>query len=562
MKSMALGVNDIFELIKVCQDFDSKFAGNDIVDLFAQILGISKISYRIFFNEVSIESSVIYNAENATLGEEFDFTRVASNDRLIMLKVIRFADAEPLSSENNYNLQIFGETVMSGICVKNLVKAYENAKYYDSLTQLTNVTFFLNYLDKLLESGNTENYSVACVNIKNCGAINRIFGSDITDRIIRDFAQDSLDLFDSSNYELISRLSSDSFIMVVLTSNVEGIMNSMNNSEVSVELNGDIVEYSVNIRAGVVSLASNVRKSSDIIHLAENALVYSRLPDNPDIYYINGDGSPNGNKSFIYLSEITHGLKSNQFLVYFKPVYIRDESTGVLELCGAESVLRWRKDGRLVDPYSLVTSTTGNSNILRDMDDFLFRKTCEMIKMWDDEGIDVVPINIHISSFDYFNTAFADNLIRSVDRSNISRDKIILEFDEASFHGHYDEMKVAAQKFDKAGIRICIADYGKSTTSVTMLSDFDYQYLKISPELINSTSSRDNLIIESLITLAHKLGYEVICTDPDNEDVVTKSALYGCRYFEGDLFDKALSERFFKRRLTNNLDPLSNPISE
>lgn len=547
---MAIGVNDIFDLIKVCQDFDNKFAGNDTVELFAHILGISKISYRIFFNDVSIESAVIYNADNATSGEEVDFTRITSNDRLIMVKIIRFVDAEPLSSENSYNLQVFGETVMSGICVKNLIKAYENARFYDSLTQLTNVTFFLNYLDKFLESGNTDAYSVVCVNIKNCGAINRIFGSDITDKIIRDFAQDSLDLFDTDQYEIISRLSSDSFILVVLTSNVEKVLNAMNNSEVSVELNGDIVEYNVSIRAGVVSLESNMRKSSDLIHLAENALGFSRLPENPDIYYINGDGSPNGNKSFIYLSEINAALKSNQFLLYFEPLYTLNNSLNKLELKGAEAVIRWRKDGRLVDPYALI-STSSNNNIIRDIDEFLFRKTCETLSEWKREGIDYVPVMIHISSFDYFNTAFANNVIRTIERYEIDRDKIILAFDEETLYAHNEEMQVATQKFTKSGLDICIVNYGTGESSFKILSDFSYKYLSISPDLINSDSAKDMIILESIISIANKLGYDVICNNPDNDDIVKKAAGYGCSYFQGELFDKPLSERFFKRRLSN-----------
>lgn len=547
---MAIGVNDIFDLIKVCQDFDNEFAGNDTVELFAHILGISKISYRIFFNDISIESSVIYNADKSTMGEEIDFKRIASNDRLIIIKIVRFLDAEPLSSENEYNLQVFGETIMSGICVKNLIKAYENARYYDSLTQLTNVTFFLNYLDKFIESGNTDNYSVVCVNIKNCGAINRIFGSDITDRIIRDFAQDSLDLFDTDQYEIISRLSSDSFIMVVLSSNVEHILNAMNNSEVSVELNGDIVEYNVNIRAGIVSLAANIRKSSDLIHLAENALGFSRLPENPDFYYINGDGNPNGNKAFIFLSEINAALKSNQFLLYFKPVYKMNGNINKTELVAAEAVIRWRKDGRLVDPYALI-STSSDNNIIRDMDEFLFRKTCETINTWKTEGVEFVPIIIHLTSFDYFNTSFANNALRSIDRYHIDKGKLILEFDEESFRSHNEEMQVATQKFTNAGIEISIVNYGMGDSSLKILSEYSYKYLKLSPELINSESAKDMIILEYVISMANRLGYEVICNEPDNEDVASKVAGFGCSYFQGEIFDKPLSDRFFRRRLNN-----------
>ena len=74
---MSIGMNNIYDLIKVCQEFDTKFDGNETVELFAKALGISKISYRIFFNDVSIESAVIYHAENNSFGEEFDFKRVA-----------------------------------------------------------------------------------------------------------------------------------------------------------------------------------------------------------------------------------------------------------------------------------------------------------------------------------------------------------------------------------------------------------------------------------------------------------------------------------------------------
>ena len=547
---MNIKVNNILDLIKVCEDFGNQFSGSSTVDLFAQVLKISKISYRIFFNDVSIESSVIYDSIKATLGEEFIYSRIASNDRLIVVKIYRYIDAEPLSSENAYNMQIFGESILSGICVSNLLKAYENARYYDSLTQLTNINYFLSYLEKLLLTGKSDLYSVACVNIKNCGSINRIFGSDITDRIIRDFAQDSLELFDESNYETISRLSSDSFILICLTTNVDRILKSMNSSEISVDLNGDIVDYNVKIRAGVVNLSSNSRKASDIIHLSENALGYSRLSEYPDIYYINGDGSPNGNKSFIYLSEINQALKSHQFAVYFKPIFRSDSKFGKIELCAAEAVVRWRKDGRLVDPYTLI-NPSGNNNILRDIDDFLFRKTCDMINTWDAHGINTVPIAIHITSFDYFNTAFADNILKCIDRYHIDRQKIILSFDEESFNGHYDDMIVATQKFTKAGVRICIFDYGKGTSSLKILSEFTYQYLKLAPELMNSSSAKDRIVIEGIISTAHKLGCEVICSDPKEMDTAKFASSHGCSYFQGDIFDKALSERFFKSRLTN-----------
>ena len=552
---MSININDIHKLIKVCQDFGHDFSENETVELFASLLGISKVSYRLFYNDVCIESDVVYHATVPSLGEEFTFQRIASNDRLIVLKVFRFVDAEELTSEQRASLLTFGETVLSGICVRNLINAYENAKYSDALTKLPNVNYFLNHLDKLISTNKCDMYSVACVNIKNCGSINRIFGSDITDRIIRDFAQDNLELFDDSNYEVLSRLSSDSFIMTCLTKNVANILSKMNNCEVSVDLNGDIVDYNVSIRGGVVDLHSNNRKSSDIVHLAEHALAYSRLPEYPDIYYINGDSSSNVNLPQTNVSQVNNALKNNQILVYFNPIIKTDPDSDKKTLVGTEAVVRMKHEGTMVDPITLIPSA-GNNNLIRDINDFLFRKTCEIINAWEAEGIAIVPVAIHLSAFDYFNTAFADNILRCIDRYHIDRNKIILEFDEKGFHGHYDEMKVATDKFTKAGIRITILNYGGSSSSLKLLSTFNFSFLKISPELINSDSAKDMIILENLIFVSQKLGYEVICQDPENEFYADRAFSYGCNLFQGDLFDKALSERFFKRRLTKPEYPM------
>ena len=59
------------------------------------------------------------------------------------------------------------------------------------------------------------------------------------------------------------------------------------------------------------------------------------------------------------------------------------------------------------------------------------------------------------------------------------------------------------------------------------------------------------IIIENITFMAQKLGYEVICTEPKNEEVAVSAYKFGCTMFQGDIYDKALSERFFKWRLSN-----------
>jgi len=545
---MNINTDDILSLIKVCQDFDSGYSDNDTVGLFARELGISKVSYRVFFNDVSTESSVIYHAENASLGENFDFQRVSSNDRLIVVKIYRYVDAPDLDSEGKHMLSVFGESTISGICVKNIVKAYENARYYDSLTKLTNLNYFYDHLDRLLSSDKSDLYSVAITNIKNCGAINRIFGSKIADSIIRDFAQDSLYLFDADNYEVISRLAGDSFIMTLKTEHLDKVLNAMNNSIVSVDINGDIVDYNIEIRAGIVDLHSNIRNTGDIIHLAEYSLINSRLDDYPDFYTINSDSTSSNRTSSETAALIAEELRENRLQVYFKPIIKPDGDNGDYKLCAAQAVLRIRIDGSLKDPYDLIV-TEGNADLLKSVNSYLLTKTCEIMNEWKTQGIDTVPIAISLSFYDYFNTAFADNVIHYIDRYQIDRSKIILDFSAPSIMNRCGEIKVAINKFNNAHIQTAISDYGATASSLRSLSEMSFDYLKISPEIVNSDSKSDEIILKHTIALAHELGYISVCVDPKSREKGKAAFDFGCKYFIGDIYDKALSKRFFERKL-------------
>ena len=59
------------------------------------------------------------------------------------------------------------------------------------------------------------------------------------------------------------------------------------------------------------------------------------------------------------------------------------------------------------------------------------------------------------------------------------------------------------------------------------------------------------IIAEHLVSMADKLGIEVICSGPSSMENARRAASNGCIVFEGDIFDKELSERFFRHRLLN-----------
>ncbi len=543
---------DIYRLITECQSFNGSLPADGATQKLAVRLNICKVSYRIFFHgqAESEDSRIIYGSGDNTSGECFDFSRNSSDDKIITLKIYRNSDAPSLDEDEQYLFNIFAEAVLSGVCVRNLINAYNYVANYDAMTGLTNVNYFIRHLRKLTMTGNHINFSVAYANIKNCRLLNRLFDSRTADGLLIDFSHKADRIFNKDEGELISRLGGDNFILLYKNENEAKILDFFSGVKVSYNsYNGDIVEYTLSCRMGIVRMSDIVDDFGKAITLASNTLMSVRVLGNKDVLVYSESILSVVNNRPNYLEEINRDLNSGKFLVYYQPVVYND-GTGNMKLYGAEALVRWNRNGSIVNPLSFIPFAEKH-NIINKIDLYVLEEGCRNLRSWIDEGITPVTLSFNFSKNDLVISDLVEQILSKVDYYGIDHGLINIEFTEAAFHEDYEAVCLAANKLIASGIKVSIDNFGVGFSSLMLLKNLEFNYLKIDASLVNSDSAKGKIIFENIVSLAEELGYTVVCEGIKSHEAIERVINNGCTLFQTDLYDKSLSARFFKNRLKN-----------
>jgi len=544
---MSVDLTDIYELITTCEDFDGTLIDSSALRTLTSKLKICNVSYRIFSQGVNIESSVIYSDSTLTLGENYDLSRETSDSRVVVVRIYRTPDAEPLTGDTKVLFSIFHEIVLSGVLVRNLIKAYNKVLYSDFQTGITNYNYFLRMLASVIMDRKQDEYTAGYLNIKNCRVMNKIFGSEKTDKILKDYAQEMSVFFESDSKEIFSRLGGDNFVFLIRNEKLDETIRRLDNVRISLEYDEDIVDYQINVRMGIVRLGSRHLSPSQIMSDASSAFSLSRRPGNPDItfYSDNTDSIINNEKE--YMEEIKRDLENGRFLVYYQPIV---KNSGNLELIGAEALVRWRRHDRMVNPLSFIP-VAEKFNFISKIDLYVLENVCIKLREWIDMGIEVVPVSCNFSQYDLLTDSLPDKIIEIIDKYRIDHNLINIEFKEAGFHEEYEAFCYSAQKLISEGIKISVDNFGSGFSSLILLSKLDFNFLKIDRSIVTSKDARSNIIIDSIITMAERLGLTVVCEGIETTEDIERIMNSGCNIFQTDFYDKAMSERFFLNRLRN-----------
>lgn len=536
---------DILNLIRACEDYNGPLFESEAVKKIADELQVSKVAYRIFSGGVNTSSEVIYVAPSSKLGDEYDFSRQTTDTKKVVMRIYRFPYALKLEGEQLDLFNIFADTILSSVGAKNLSKAYDDIFYYDQLTGMPNKTLFFKKLTSLIGQSIQDRYAIVYANIKNCKIMNKLFGYETTDKMLRDFALDINDILDTKNHEIIARLGGDNFVLIVLKEHLDDVLKFISAVKVSTENNEDVIEYIINVHAGVVLMSAATEDPGMVMSAANVTVTLARRSTAKDIIYYNENTDNILNNERSYVEELKRDLKDGKFIVYYQPIFSKGDTE---EIAGAEALVRWRKDGHIVTPSSFIEVAEQN-NLISDIDLYVLDTVCSNLKKWQEEGMALVPISFNFSHYDLITSDITEEIIKTLDKYDIDHSLINIEFTEAGFHEEYEALVYAASKLKSNGISVTIDNYGHGYSSIKLLQELEVDSIKFSYDFISSDNPRADVILEGLITIANRLGLNVVAQGVQSESEVDKLVDFGCNLFQTELFGKAVSERFFVSKL-------------
>ncbi|WP_191016428.1 GGDEF domain-containing phosphodiesterase [Treponema zioleckii] len=237
-------------------------------------------------------------------------------------------------------------------------------------------------------------------------------------------------------------------------------------------------------------------------------------------------------------------IAKKDFKIYFQPKY----NPQTKKLIGAEALVRWVRDGKIVPPNEFIPLFERNG-MIRVLDEYVFRNVCQQQKHWLEAKKHIVPISINLSRA----SLYFKNLVKTykwiINEIGIETGLVPIEITESAAINN-DEIKSITDSFFNAGFSLHMDDFGSGYSSLSALNSLHFETLKLDKSLIDYIGNYGgDKVIEHIVTLAHELGMTVTAEGVENQNQVDFLKNLQCENIQGYFFSKPLPIDDFEKKL-------------
>ena len=245
------------------------------------------------------------------------------------------------------------------------------------------------------------------------------------------------------------------------------------------------------------------------------------------------------------LAGVEHALDEGQFKVWFQPQY--DGATGALS--GAEALIRWQHPEKgMIAPGAFIPLLEHSSLITR-VDHYVWEHTCRHLQAWNAAGLHV-PVSVNVSRMDLQSGGLPEHFTALTARYGLSPDQLRLEITESAYTDKSGQLADMVARLRAAGFTVEMDDFGTGYSSLNMLKDVPIDVLKLDMKFLSGgQEERGQLILSSVVDMAHRLGMLVIAEGVETGQQAQDLTALGCDAMQGYYFARPMPPEDFETLL-------------
>lgn len=237
--------------------------------------------------------------------------------------------------------------------------------------------------------------------------------------------------------------------------------------------------------------------------------------------------------------DMENALENHEFQVYLQPKYSAKEEIP----SAAEALVRWSSPKLgFISPGKFIPIFERNGFILK-LDDYMLTEVAKQQSKWLEEGKKLLPISVNVSRAHFTTENLAEHICEIVDEYKVPHDFIELELTESAFFDDKAILLDTVRKLKAFGFKVSMDDFGAGYSSLNSLKELSLDIIKLDAEFFRGADNleRSNLIVGDTISLAKKLGMQIVAEGIETREQVDFLANQDCDLIQGFYFSKPLS---------------------
>lgn len=221
---------------------------------------------------------------------------------------------------------------------------------------------------------------------------------------------------------------------------------------------------------------------------------------------------------------------SNELSLHYQPkVRLRDGSC-----VGAEALIRWVHPVMGNISPAIFIALAEKTAQIRQITAWVVRHAVAQVAAWQARGL-AVPIAINTSARDFESDDILRLLAAQLKQHAVSPGLIEIEFTESSMASNPEGVRQRLESLRELGVKVAIDDFGSGFCNLSYLKSIPADIMKIDRSFIRSLEEdqADQVIVPSIIHLAHQLGFCVVAEGVESERTARILHHLGCDIAQG-----------------------------
>ncbi len=425
-----------------------------------------------------------------------------------------------------------------------MYESWEQEKYkasHDSLTGLLNRDQFYEDVHDMVNRHHDTTFYLICSNIKDFKFINEIFGMEKGNQVL--IKQAKLMASNTSERTICARLMNDRFALCMPREEFDENRVADSIRELQHEFSGN--SFHLHTYMGVYEIRDRDEAVRIMVDKANIAADTIKNDFDCCVAYYDGHLLEISIEQRRLLGEFEPALQKDEFAMYLQPQVNCD---GVAK--GAEALVRWVHPSRgILTPYAFI-DILENAGLIYKLDLYIWEKAAQKLAEWKEKGYGSYHISVNISTKDFYIIDIYETFTGLISKYDIPASKLHLEITETTLMTDFEKNMNIIHKLQDAGFRVEIDDFGSGYSSLNMLKDISADVLKIDMGFLRESENevKGQDILESIITLASKIGMDVITEGVETKKQLDMLTMMGCHEFQGYYFSKPVPVSEFEEK--------------
>jgi predicted signal transduction protein with EAL and GGDEF domain len=310
---------------------------------------------------------------------------------------------------------------------------------------------------------------------------------------------------------------------------------------------------------GIAIGVSQYANPEDIMRDADTAMYHAKAHGKARHEMFDADMHARARDRLGLENDLRHAVNSNDFEVHYQPIVSLASGMCV----GFESLVRWKRDGKVVSPGTFIPIAE-ELGVIEPLGTWVLQEACRTFADWQrrfpQANLDCITVNV--SSRRLMQQNFLQLVEQAVDKAGLRPCDLRIEITETAL---MDSPHIAAdvlRELRDFGVKIYLDDFGTGYSSLSHLHKLPVDALKIDRTFVRSLLLPDRpAIVESILALARTLNTSVVAEGIESDVQARELERLGCTHAQGYFFSRPLSTTSAEELIVANqpLGPKSRP---